>query len=68
MRRQISHSHMIKNLLTKGEYEVEANRWYLDNRANNHMTRDQAEFKKLGAKLIRNVKLCDESVVSIQGK
>ena len=59
---------MIKNLLTKGEYEVEENMRYLGNRANNHMTGDRAKFKKLGAKLIENVKFCDGSIVSIQGK
>ena len=42
--------------------------WYLDNRASNHMTGDREKFKELVEKFLGNVKLCDRSTVSIQGK
>ena len=56
------------NLLTKGEDRVEANMWYLDNGASNHMTGDRTKFKELEEKLIGNMKFGDGSIVSIQGK
>ena len=42
--------------------------WYLDNGASDHMTGDQTKFKELDEKFIGNVKLCDKSIVLIQGK
>ena len=42
--------------------------WYLENGASNHMTGDRATLKELDEKFIGNVKLCDGSIISIQGK
>ena len=50
------------------EDQVETSMWYLDNRASNHMTRDQGKFKELDEKFTENVKLCGRSIVLIQGK
>ncbi|XP_022927953.1 uncharacterized protein LOC111434803 [Cucurbita moschata] len=51
-----------------GEDQVETSMWYLDNGASNYMIGDRAKFKKLDEKFIGNMKLCEGSIVSIQGK
>ena len=59
---------VIANPFIDIEDQVETNMWYLDNGVSNHMTGDQAKFKELDEKFIGNVKLCDGSIVPIQGK
>ena len=41
---------------------------YLDNGASSHMIGDLAKFKKLEEKFTGNMKLCNGSIVPIQGK
>ena len=59
---------VISNPFKDGEDQVETSMWYQDNRASNYMTRDRAKFKELDEKFTGNVKLCDGSIVPIQGK
>ena len=58
--KMLNEEKVMANLLTKGEDWVETTMWYLDNRANNYMTRDRTKFKELDEKLIRNMKFCEE--------
>ena len=56
------------NPFIDGEDQVETSMWYLDNRAINHMIGDRAKFKELDEKFTGNVKFCEGSSVSVQGK
>ena len=59
---------IMANLLVEGEDQMKTNNWYLENGASNHMIKDRAKFKKLDEIFIRSMKLCDRSIVTIQGK
>ena len=59
---------VMTNPFIDGEDQVETSTWHLDNGASNHMTEDRAKFKELDEKFTGNVKLCDRSIVPIQGK
>ena len=56
------------SLIADGEDQMKTNMWYLENGASNHITEDRAKFKELDEKFSGNVKLCDGSIVPIQGK
>ena len=59
---------VMANPFIDGEDQVETSMWYLDNGTSNHMTGDRTKFKELDEKFTGNVKLCDRSIVPIQGK
>ena len=59
---------VMANLLANGEGQMETNMLYLDNGAGNHITGVRAKFKEFDEKFIKNVKLCDRSIVLIKGK
>ncbi|WVZ57966.1 LOW QUALITY PROTEIN: hypothetical protein U9M48_008290 [Paspalum notatum var. saurae] len=52
----------------EGEQKVEAERWYLDTGASNHMTGSKAAFAKLDSTVTGTVRFGDNSVVTIAGR
>jgi len=44
------------------------NRWYLENRASNHMCEDKNKFMELDEAITDNVNFTDHSKVAIKGK
>ena len=54
---------VMANPFIEWEDQVETNMWILDNGASNHMTEDRTKFKEFDEKFVRNVKICDESIV-----
>jgi len=52
----------------EGEQKVEAERWYLDTGASNHMTGSRAAFAELDSTVTGTVRFGDNSVVTIAGR
>ncbi|WVZ58992.1 hypothetical protein U9M48_009202 [Paspalum notatum var. saurae] len=52
----------------EGEWKVEAERWYLDTGASNHMTRSRAAFAELDSTVMGTVRFGDNSFVTIAGR
>lgn len=59
---------LTENKDSKTKQELEANTWYLDNGASNHMTGHQEKFENLDRTMKGEVRFGDGSVVKIEGK
>ncbi|XP_074373433.1 uncharacterized protein LOC141713757 [Apium graveolens] len=62
-----SDSRAVTNVGKEIEAKIEANMWYLDNGASNHMTGHRGKFAELDEGVIGQVKFGDGSMVHIRG-